>query len=257
MTRGVRQVRRTIKQRKKQREQLYKNKQQQRIYPSIQEEEKHGFGYPNYNQINSSNKKKSQRIAPNMTLKISMCVVFFILSVFIITSEHSRLQPTKEWVVGQLEDDFPFARAKSWYESTFGGTPLSIAPQGSVPKIENENYLLPVTGQVVETFHKNGEGIMISPSKKSVVTALDEGIVIFAGKDQKTGKTVTIQHADGSNTTYGHLSAIDVHGYQMIEANQRIGSFKPSEESEVVYFSIEKDKEYVDPAQVIPVDDLP
>src|SRR5699024_11780316 len=79
------------------------------------------------------------------------------------------------WVVGQLEDDFPFARAKSWYESTLGGTPLSIAPQGSVPKAENENYLLPVTGQVVETFHKNGEGIMISPPKKSVVTALDEG----------------------------------------------------------------------------------
>src|SRR5699024_2526379 len=97
----------------------------------------------------------------------------------------------------------------------------------------------------------------ISPPKKSVVTARDEGIVIFAGKDQKTGKTSTIRHADRSNTTYGHLSAIYVYAYNMIEANQRIGRFKPSEESEVVYFSIEKDKEYVDPAQVIPVDDLP
>src|SRR5699024_6766086 len=122
MTRGVRQVRRTITQRKKQREQLYKNKQQQRINPSIQEEEKHVFGYLKYNQINSSNNAESQSIMPYMTLKISMCVVFFILSVFIITSEHSLLHPAIEWVVGQLEDDFPFARPKSWYESTLGGT---------------------------------------------------------------------------------------------------------------------------------------
>src|SRR5699024_12589098 len=114
-TRGVRQVRRTIKQRKKQREQLYKNKQQQRIYPSIQEEEKHGFGYPNYNQINSSNKTKSQRIMPNMTLKIYMCVVFFILSVFIIKSDHSCLHLAKVWFDIYFDDTLPFAHATSCY----------------------------------------------------------------------------------------------------------------------------------------------
>src|SRR5699024_998279 len=77
----------------------------------------------------------------------------------------------------------------------------------------------------------------------------------FARKDQKTGKAVTSQRAEGSNTTYGHGSAIDVHGYQMIEANQRTGSFKPSDESGAVDSSMEKDKEYVDAAEVIPVDD--
>src|SRR5699024_12054732 len=112
--------------------------------------------------INSSNKTKSQRIMPNMTLKISMCVVFFILSVFIITSEHSRLQPAKEWVVGQLEDDFPFARAKYWYESTLGGTPLYIAPQGSVPYAEDENYLLPVIDLIYVTFSKYWVDIILN-----------------------------------------------------------------------------------------------
>lgn len=257
MTRGVRQVRRAIKQRKKQQGQAYQKKQQNNnIYPLIEEEEKHGFAPSVYDNIHSSHKQK-KNLRPNIAIKAVICVAFFIVTTFVLTNETTRLQPAKTWLSSQLQEDFPFAKAKSWYETAFGGTPLSIAPQGSMPKVEKDNYLLPVMGQVEETFQTNGTGITISPTKKSVVTSLDKGIVIFAGKDKKTGKTITIQHADGSNTTYGHLSAVDVHGYQPVDANQRIGTFTPSEASEAVYFSIEKNREYIDPTQVIPVDDLP
>src|SRR5699024_12750286 len=79
--------------------------------------------------------------------------------------------------------------------------------------------------------------------------------VTFAGNDRKTNKTVVIQHADNSTTTYGYLQSIDVHLYQSIQSNQRLGTFVSTQENRHLYFSIEKDNQYIDPVQVIQVDD--
>src|SRR5690625_3342751 len=113
-----------------------------------------------------------------------------------------------------------------------------------------------VIAHVIESFTKNGTGIMISPDEKTVVSALNRGVVIFAGNDSDTRKTVIIQHADGSKTTYGFLSSIDVHVYQVVQSNETIGTFQPTDKNQMVYFSIEKDKQFIDPSQVIPVADI-
>ena len=39
----------------------------------------------------------------------------------------------------------------------------------------------------------------------SVVEAMSEGIVRYVGKRDDTGNTVIIQHADGTETWYGHI----------------------------------------------------
>lgn len=116
---------------------------------------------------------------------------------------------------------------------------------------------LPVNGNITETFQTNGTGIMITPEETTNVTSIQEGVVIFAGNDRETNKTITIQHADGTVTNYGNLSSIDVHLYQFIAGNQQIGSFTPEADNETVFFSIEKNNDYVDPVQVIQVDELP
>src|SRR5690625_7408733 len=96
---------------------------------------------------------------------------------------------------------------------------------------------------------------MISPTEQAAVSALNDGVVVFSGNDRETNKTVVVPHADGSKTTYGYLSSIDGHLYQFIASGQQLGQFTPTEENETVYFSVEKDKKYVEPVQVINVDD--
>lgn len=98
---------------------------------------------------------------------------------------------------------------------------------------------------------------MISPESKDFVRAMNNGIVIFAGSKNDTDKTIIIQHPDRSESTYGMLSSIDVHLYQMVDANQVIGTKIPTEESSMVFFSIEKANHYIDPAKVIRVDGNP
>src|SRR5699024_12861350 len=89
---------------------------------------------------------------------------------------------------------------------------------------------LPASGSVVQSFQDNGQGIMIAPKEKIDVSAMEEGVVIFAGNDKDTDQTVVIQHTNGSQTTYGHLESKEVHLYQFIESNQVIGQFTPSAE---------------------------
>src|SRR5699024_12808482 len=105
------------------------------------------------------------------------------------------------------------------------------------------------------SFQDNCEDMIIESQEKIDISAMEEGVVIFAGNVKHTDQTVVIQHTNGSQTTYGHLESMEVHLYQFIESNQVIGQFTPSAENEWVYFSIKKDNQYIDPAQVIKVDD--
>lgn len=255
MTRGVQKVRRAIRQRKK-----LRNRSKdvfQHSIPFIQEEDKHGVDIPLFSDRYSMSKRNRNHYNNSgMAFKALASILLFAGIAFVLLSEGGTMTGTKNWLSNQLQTEFPFAKVKSWYTETLG-EPLSITPQGNKPDIADESFALPVMGQVVETFNANGTGIMILPEKESVVTSLDEGVVIFAGNNKNTKKTIIIQHSDGSNSTYGYLSSIDVHLYQNIHANERIGTFSPTDESEVVYFSIEKDNQYIDPQQVIPVDDLP
>ena len=256
MPKGIRQVRRAIKQRKKKRQQDIPDFKLPTTYPMIQEEGKHGF-QPTVDEYVHDMRFKNKSSLSSMFVKIWTCIVLFIGVALLLSNESERLESAQVWLTSQLQEEFPFAKAKVWYETTFGGTPLSIAPQGNRTKSEEAGPLLPVMGQVTETFQANGTGIMISPEEESTVNAVDDGVVIFTGKDKETGRTVTIQHADGTDTTYGNLDQSNVHVYQQVWANEPIGTFSPSEANEVMFFSVEKGSSFIDPAQVIPVDDLP
>ncbi|MUV39503.1 Stage IV sporulation protein FA [Lentibacillus sp. JNUCC-1] len=110
---------------------------------------------------------------------------------------------------------------------------------------------------MVETFQTHGSGILIAPEDTTKVSALKSGVIIFAGNDRKTGKTIVVQHADNSLSTYGYLSSIDVHVYQSVQAQEHLGVFEPKTNMENLYFAIEKDNKPIDPVQVIQVDDRP
>lgn len=258
MDRGIEKVRQSIKRRKNQKR-FNKNVEKEMMPLVVTDEEKHGFEQPVYHLHSPSyEKRKKQSFSRyHQFVKALLAIGLFIFCSFLFKANEPRLEKVETFMYAALEDEFPFARVNEWYISTFG-SPLSFTPQGSIRLgDDSKEVFTPVMGHVVETFATNGTGIMISPQAKTNVAAVNRGVVIFAGNHNETGKTVIIQHADGSETTYGLLSSIDVHLYQIVEANQPIGTFQPTEQNEVVYFAIEKNNEYIDPSQVIPVGDIP
>ncbi|SET82944.1 stage IV sporulation protein FA [Oceanobacillus limi] len=256
MNNGVKQVRKSISERKKKRGITSNSKDisTKQIMPLPQDEEKHGY-YPSFFESEGGTKQRSNFISGFVLKGILSAMLFFGVAL-LWESDADVLVKPKDWTSNALTEEFPFANVYKWYQDSFG-TPLAFSPSQQVSNDNNQALAYPVSGSVTETFQANGKGIMISPDGTSNVSALREGIVIFSGNDRVTDKTVVIQHVDGSKSTYGFLSDIDVHLYQYIAANQRIGQFSPTNEGETVYFSIEKDNEYIDPVQVIKVDDNP
>ncbi|MEI3605828.1 M23 family metallopeptidase [Pseudogracilibacillus sp. SE30717A] len=258
MDRGIQKVRQSIKQRKKNRDQLNKGKMNPNVLPfTASEEEKHGFfDVPAYD-ISSSFKKDNQKtMSFNMFFKAAASIGLFIIVSFLAQTNSQNFHQAQQWTYEVLQEEFPFAKVNEWYVTKFG-SPLALTPQDTTKLNHEDTSVLPVLGPIVETFSSNGTGIMISPTEKTNVSAISRGVVIFAGNDKSTNKTIIVQHADGSKTTYGFLSSIDVHIYQSVQANQTIGTFQPSEKNEMVYFSIEKDNQFIDPSQVIPVENSP
>jgi len=255
MDKNVKKIRKSIEQRKKMRGLTPKEESVKHVSVLPQEEEKHGY-YPVFTETPPSTGERSKLVS-SMMFKGILSVMLFFGTALLLETDRPLLSGVQEWTSGALTEEFPFARVNLWYQETFG-SPLAFTSEdhGNPDEME-EGLALPVLGHVQETFQTNGRGITIAPEGDSDVSALRDGVVLFAGNDRETEKTVTVQHADGSKTTYGNLSEIDVHLYQFVTTNQRIGTFTPTAGNETVYFSIENEDGYIDPVQVIEVDDHP
>jgi stage IV sporulation protein FA len=255
MDKGVKKVRKAIEKRKKLRGPVSKGNEMKKIYPALpQDEEKHGY-YPFFSEEVSPSEKKGTLVT-GFILKGMLSVMLFLGVALLHDSESQALDTPKQWTSNVLTEEFPFAQVNEWYRDTFG-SPLAFSPELPPESQATETMALPVSGNITESFQVNGKGIKIAPDEKTEVSALREGIVIFAGKDKETEKTVVVQHADGTTSSYGYLSDIEVHLYQFVVNNQPLGTFQPSSDNEMVYFSIEKDNKFVDPVQVIQVDEKP
>ncbi|GIO27673.1 M23 family metallopeptidase [Ornithinibacillus bavariensis] len=257
MKKDIKDVRRAISERKKSRG--LPNKTRHKNFSTImpvlpQDEEKHGY-YPDFLDPSASNQRNS-KVVTGIIFKGILSVMLFFSVAIVLQNDADFLSKPKKWAYHALTEEFPFASTYEWYKDAFG-TPLAFSPNNEKQEAEKVALVLPVSGNVTETFQTNGRGIKIAPADTAPVSALRDGVVIFAGKDRNTKKTVVVQHADGTTSTYGYLSSIDVHLYQIIDAQQRIGEFAPSEDNETLYFAIEKDNEYIDPVQVVEVDDNP
>ena len=57
----------------------------------------------------------------------------------------------------------------------------------------------------------------------SPVTAVTRGIVVFTGWNGGYGNLIRVRHANGVESWYGHLSAVQVHVGDVVRAGQRIG----------------------------------
>lgn len=249
MEREIRRVRKKIEQRKKERNyQQTKLEQDNSIFHNT--EEKHG--YPP--EITGYEWKGSKDFVSQFMMKAILAGILFFSTALLMSSNDGVLMKPKEFANQLFGNEFPFAKVNVWYQEVFG-SPLAFSPRTDYQPGNEQEVVMPVSGNIVETFQVNGEGVKISPGEEVDVVAHQEGVVVFAGRYGDTGKTITVQHADGTYSSYGNLSDMDVHLYQYVTANQRLGMFTPSETSDAVYFSLEKDNTFLDPVQVIEVDD--
>ena len=176
---------------------------------------------------------------------------FVFLAVLFFNQFKSPENNVSQWVTGRLHEDFPFATVNVWYQEQFG-SPLGFFVEESRPPVPNQQ-VIPVNGVINQSYDLNGQGVMIETADQPEVYAIDQGVVLFAGNDRTTGKTVVIQHPDRTKSTYGFLADIDVRPYQFVQSSQQIGT---TSSDTTVFFALQKGTDYLDPNEVISIDGL-
>jgi murein DD-endopeptidase MepM/ murein hydrolase activator NlpD len=93
-------------------------------------------------------------------------------------------------------------------------------------------FIHPVAGRITSGFgmrkdpftekHKFHKGIDIACSIGTPVVASAEGIVIFVGNKKGYGKTIIVEHRNGYQTLYGHLSEYSVQVGAKVKQGQKI-----------------------------------
>lgn|GEM_PF-1073919 len=107
----------------------------------------------------------------------------------------------------------------------------------------------PISGQ--ETFH---DGLDIAASTGTPIGAAAGGTVKFAGWSGGYGRFVVIDHGDGLETRYGHMSSIGVSTGQVVSAGEIIGYVGQSGDATGphVHFEIRKNGKTLDPRDYLP-----
>lgn len=191
--------------------------------------------------------------------KALAALCLFLLIAVMFKHPSAKLDDARSFVRETMNKEFQFASVSNWYEKKFG-KPIAFLPEESKSKSKTENeelanqYDLPVMGKITESFESNGEGIILETGAESKVEAMNEGVVIFAGKKDDLGKTVVIQHSDKSESWYGQLASVDVKLYETVEKGKEIGKVTKSEDGTKgsFYLAVKKDDAFIDPKKVIP-----
>jgi murein DD-endopeptidase MepM/ murein hydrolase activator NlpD len=84
------------------------------------------------------------------------------------------------------------------------------------------HYWRPTNGRLSQPFHPGHKGIDIAVPVGTPVLAASDGVVTFVGQQRGYGNHVEVRDADGSVTTYSHLSAFDATVGQPVKAGQLI-----------------------------------
>lgn len=253
MNKSVEKIKLDMMRRKKKRIQQAKREALPTMQAILPQDEERFSTYPTGLEMTVSEKTNFRGIH-HILLKGLISLVLFGFIMIVVRTDFYQLESVRHWTDNVLREDFPFAKVHKWYTESFGNPVVNFSDKED--ELQRTAMGLPMDGQIKETFQMNGTGIMIEANEQTEVHAWNDGIVVFAGKKRGTGNTVIVQHHDLSKSTYSALSSIDVHLYQAVKANQSVGSFVPNDEHTAVYFSISKDKQYIDPVQVIPVDDV-
>lgn len=168
--------------------------------------------------------------------------------------------PIKSSVATVMTNDFKFAQVSNWYEDTLG-SPLAFLPMVGDEKVQKKQgkengkvaFAEPVSGQVTRQFSDKSKGVMVQTAANSSIKAVKDGLVLFVGEKDDTGKTVVIQHDNGAESWYGELDEIEVKPYDYVKKEQVIGKVtdKTNKKYSSFYFALKEGGKFIDPIQVM------
>ncbi|MNW44408.1 Stage IV sporulation protein FA [compost metagenome] len=176
--------------------------------------------------------------------------------------EPSWATPIRAFIAKSLTVEMDFQAVEAWYTRYFGGAPSFIpifkTNEDSGLRVgAAAGFSSPIAGHLASPFALSLKGIEIIPDTgSSQVKTIETGRVLRVARDAVTGQTVTVQHAGGYVSVYGHLEQISVEKGDWLEGGDVLGSLPPRTQSPLptLYFAIQKDDRYIDPADVIPFD---
>lgn len=183
-----------------------------------------------------------------------LCAAILVLSVAILfKNAPSSFDGARTVVTQVMEEEFQFATVSKWYEDQFGKPLAFLSLDEEKQGVKQKDYAVPTSGKIMQTFQKNGQGVLVQTAMNATVESVNEGVVIFTGKKEELGNTVRIQHADGTESWYGNLGETTVKLYDYVEKKQKIGTVGTSADAQngEFYFALKKNDKFIDPIQVI------
>ena len=118
-------------------------------------------------------------------------------------------------------------------------------------------FAWPIVGAITSAYGWRSSGFHhgtdISARYGDSVRASAAGRVSFVGYRGVYGKMVTIEHPDGSETLYAHLSSIKVSNGQRVNRGEVIGAIGTTGNSTGphLHFEVKKGRKYVNPVSVL------
>lgn len=195
-------------------------------------------------------------------LPFVICMLLFTAIWGVFQLDHPTAVRIQDWIEEQMSEDMDFARFSAWYQERFSDSPAFLPAfdfgkkEQSEPVEEawNAAYHLPVKGKISVPFEILKTGVKIDTSGYASVAAMTEGIVVFVGELDATGKTIVIQHSQKVRSVYGHLDRMEKKKNDWVEAGETIAMTYGNKKSSDLYFAIKKDDSYMNPAEVLPFD---
>lgn len=166
---------------------------------------------------------------------------------------------------GRIEDWSDLARATRGLDPTSQPRPARTRQpiRTDADTVTPAMFMAPVDGIVVSGFGRrnrpnarasaNHQGLDFRAPEGTPARATAAGEVIFAGRRGNYGNRLTIRHADGSESSYSHLSAFDVRVGDRVSAGQtvaRTGS-TGNVTGPHLHFEISRNGRYIDPQTVL------
>ena len=260
-SRSSSEVRKRIAERRKNRERMIMvggKRNEKPAWPEMEEDKKWGsenvFVYEEgLNQHTKPPMIKKEWIV----FRILASVCFVLVIAIIYRTSAPWTQTAKNALDSVYQKEFEFATVSNWFEDTIG-KPFAFLPEDPIKEKDNdqassESFATPATGTIMQSFVKDGQGVLIKTSNSTSVETIKAGVVIYAGEKESHGKTVIVQHPDKSESWYAHLQEINVSLYEEIKKGTKVGKVSPSDEADKgeFYFALKANGKFIDPNEVI------
>lgn len=138
---------------------------------------------------------------------------------------------------------------------------LGPSPEESKPAVSNQNFVLPLSGQISKKFGwvmepnsdypRFHQGIDVLAPKGSEVRSVLAGTVVRTGEDKVYGNYVQIKHDEIWSSYYAHLDEIKVEVGEQVKAGQVIGTVGQSGVADTphLHFELSEKGQVIDPLE--------